>query len=112
MLVRDAGTTVSGEKIMMKIIWRNPNGNPNGIILNSSVLQISRNETQGGQVQIIYRRVTASKHPAADYEVLVNREESGFAGLGSSLDWRKTKRPAAKRRAVTWLNMRVGRIAE
>jgi hypothetical protein len=112
MLVRHAGTTVSGEKIMMKIVWRNPNGNPNGIILDFRVLQISRSETGSGQVQIIYRKVTASKGPAADYEVLVNREESGYAGLGSSSDWRKTKRPAAKKRAVTWLNMRVDRIAE
>jgi hypothetical protein len=57
--------------------------------------------------------MTASKGPAVDYEVLVNREESGYAGLGSRcLDWRNPKRRAAKKRAVTWLNIRVDRIAE
>ena len=98
---------------MMKIVWRNPNGNPNGIILNSCVLQISRNETESGQVQIIYRRVTASPGPAVDYELLVNREQSAYAGLGSRcLGWRKTKRRSAKKWAVNWLNIRVDRIAE
>jgi hypothetical protein len=109
------GTTVSGEKTMMKIVWRNPNGNPNGIILNSCVLQISRNETESGQVQIIYRRGTASKGPAVDYEVLVNREESGYAGLGSRcFDWRKTKRRMATKRAPTWSGstLEVNRVAE
>jgi hypothetical protein len=73
---------------MMKIVWRNLNGNPKGIILNSCVLQISRSETESGQVQIIYRRVTASQGPA---------------GLGSRcLNWRKTKGRMATKRAPTW----------
>jgi hypothetical protein len=62
-----------------------------------------QSETESGQVQIIYRRVTASKGPTVDYEVLVNREESSYAGLGSRcLDWRKTKRRMATKRAPTW----------
>jgi hypothetical protein len=98
------GTTVSGKKTMMKIVWRNPNGNPDGIILNSSVLQISRSETESGQVQITYRRVTASTGPAVDYELLVNREHSGYTGLGSRcLGWRKTKRWTATKKVPTWL---------
>jgi hypothetical protein len=85
---------------MMKIVWRNSNGNLNGIILNSCVLQISRSETECGQVQIIYRRVTASKGPA---------------GSGSRcLDWRKTKRRMATKRAPTWSGstLEVNRVAE
>ncbi|MGA9391257.1 MAG: hypothetical protein WBV69_12495 [Candidatus Sulfotelmatobacter sp.] len=61
---------------MMKIIWRNPNGNPNGIIpRTAAVVQIRSDEPEDGPEQIIYRRVEASTGPAVEYEVLVNNKK-------------------------------------
>jgi hypothetical protein len=70
-------TTVSaGRKTMMKIVWRNPNGNPNGIVPRKvSVVQIRSNEPESDQVQVIYHTVAASMGLAVEYEVLVNRKK-------------------------------------
>jgi hypothetical protein len=102
---------------MMKIIWRNPSSNPNGIIPSSCVVQISSHapERGQGQVQITYRRVAASTGPAVEYEVLVNRKKSGYAGLGSRFpNRRKAKNQAMKMRPVNWSDSTLGvdRIAE
>jgi hypothetical protein len=64
---------------MMKIVWRNPN-NPNGIAPRKiSVVQIRSDEPENGQVQMIYHRVAATKDPAVEYVVLVNRKKPGYA---------------------------------
>jgi hypothetical protein len=100
---------------MMKIVWRNPSSNPNGIIPSSRVVQISSHAPERGQVQIIYRRVAASTGPAVEYEVLVNRKKSGYAGLGSRFpNRRKAKKQAMKMRPVSWSDSMLGvdRIAE
>ena len=60
---------------MMKIVWRNPHGNPNGILPRSAcVVQIRREEPESGQVQIIYRRGVCSDGPVIEFEVLANRK--------------------------------------
>jgi hypothetical protein len=61
---------------MMKIVWRNPNASPNGIIPRKvSVVQIRSDKSESGQVQMIYHTVTASKALAVEYEVLANRKK-------------------------------------
>jgi hypothetical protein len=99
----------------MKIVWRNPSSNPNGIIPSSRVVQISSHAPERGQVQLMYRRTAASTGPAVEYEVLVNRKRSGYVGLSSRfLKWRKAKNQTIKRRPVSWSDSILGvdRIAE
>lgn len=61
---------------MMKIVWRNPNRNPHGIAPRSAwVVQILNDESQGRQVQLIYRRAAAAMGPAIEYEILANRKK-------------------------------------
>lgn len=69
-----------GEKTMIKIVWRNPKGSPNGIIpRKASVVRIRSDESEKGQVQMIYHTVTASKAPAVEYEVLLNHKKAVHA---------------------------------
>jgi hypothetical protein len=63
-------------KTMMKIVWRNPNASPNGIIPRKvCVVQIRSDNPESGQMRMIYHTVSSSKALAVEYEVLANRKK-------------------------------------